>query len=124
MNNIGFNVNECRIGLQSYADEIDELMELVKEVNSMKPDQIEKAKELLANLKSCLKQDCKLRDTNKGREKMSDVEAAIYAPAVHQALVDLGITSNSRPNKEWFSKLYGIQITIRHALESLGEWHT
>lgn len=122
MKNIGFNTEECRLGLETYSTEIEELMDLVKDVGSMTPAQVEKAKTQLTNLKSCLKQDAKLRDTNEGRAKMSHVEAAIYAPAVQQAFADLSITANSRPNREWFNNLYGIQVTIRHALVSLEKW--
>lgn len=123
MKNIGFNSEECRVSLRSYSEEIDELMNLVKDTTLMTPDQIEKAKTQLTNLKTCLKQDCRLRNTDKGLAMMTDVEAAIYAPAVQQAFADLHIRTNSRPNKEWFDELYGIQITIKHALASLGKWN-
>jgi hypothetical protein len=119
---IGFNAEDCRKGLESYSAEIEELMELVKDSALLTPAQIDEARAQLANLKSCLKRDYKLRDTIEGRAKMSEVEAAIYTPAVHQAFADLSISVNSRPGNEWFSELYGIQITIRDALTSLDKW--
>lgn len=119
MRNIGFNAEQCRRGLLSYSEEIDELMNLIKDTTSMTSVQIEKARTQLANLKACLKQDCRLRDTNEGLAKMTDVEAAIYAPAVQQAFADLHIKTSSRPSREWFDELYGIQITIKNALVSL-----
>lgn len=122
MKSIGFNAEECRKCLESYSSEIAELMELVKDSGSLTPAQIDEARTQLANLKSCLKRDYKLRDTNEGRAKMAEVEAAIYAPAVHQAFADLSISVNSRPGNEWFSELYGTQITIRDALASLDKW--
>jgi uncharacterized ubiquitin-like protein YukD len=122
MKNIGFNAEECRLGLESYSAEIKELMDLVKDIGSMTSAQVEKAQTQLANLKSCLKRDAKLRDTNEGRARMSHVEAVIYAPAVQQAFADLSITANSRPNREWFNNLYDIQVTIQHALVSLGDF--
>ena len=123
MKNIGFNAEECCACLESISAEIEGLVELVKDVDSMTPSQIEKAKTQLANLKSCLKQDYMLRDTNQGREMMTEVEAAIYAPAVQQAFADLRITPNSRPSREWFSDLCSVQITIRHALAMLKNGH-
>ena len=122
MRSIGLNADECRKALESYAAEIEELMELVDGADSMSHAQIEEARNQLKNLKECLGRDHKLRDKRRGREQMTQVEASIFAPAVHQALVDLHISAGSRPSGQWFSELYGIQITIKHALGQLEGW--
>lgn len=123
MKAIGFSIEDCRNALESYAAEIDELMALVNDAATMTPAKVEEARTQLSNLKSCLKQDYKRRDTNDGRAKMTEVEAAIFAPAVHQAFADLHVPVNSRPSEQWFSELYGIQINIHHALDSLTRWN-
>lgn len=82
MKAIGFSIEDCRNALESYAAEIDELMALVNGAATMTPAKIEEARTQLSNLKSCLKQDYKRRDTKEGRAKMTEVEAAIFAPAV------------------------------------------
>lgn len=122
MQPIGLSAVECRKALESYSIKIKKLMELVKNSATMAPANVEEARTQLANLKSCLKRDYKLRGTNEGQTRMTQVEVAIFAPAVSQAFADLHVSVNSRPTKRWFSELYGIQITIRHALAEVERW--
>lgn len=119
MRAIGLNSSQCRAALQGYDDEIKEIMQIVEEPHALTHFQIEEARTLLANLKDCLKRDVARRRSDVGRRQMSKVEAAIFEPAVHQAHVDLRIRLNSRPSREWYSQLYGAQLTIRHALANL-----
>jgi hypothetical protein len=113
---IGFELDDCRKALESYAMEIEELMTLVERAVTLTPQEIGEARTQLGNLKSCLRRDHKLRDTYEGRAKMTQVETAVFAPAVHQVLAGLHVLVNSRSSNKWYLELYGIQITIRHAL--------
>jgi len=119
---VGFTASECRTGLQSYLAEVEELMELVENPEAMGPEDIEKARQQLKNLKSCLKRDYDLRSTEKGREAMTAVESAIFHPTVHQAYADLAISAASKPTKQWLSELYDTKVTIDYALENLAKW--
>jgi hypothetical protein len=118
MNNIGFTADQCRKALESYLAEVGELMTLV-EKPSLSPAEVQQAQSQLANLKACLKHDHRLRDTVSGQERMTHVEAAIFAPAVHQAFADLHVRSNSRPDAGWHSNLYDIHVTLSHAIAQL-----
>lgn len=70
MRMIGFNAQQCRDALASYLAEVEELLKLVEEPQSMTPDQVSEAQGLLKNLKSCLKRDNDLRSTNEGDRTM------------------------------------------------------
>ncbi len=115
MRTIGFNAQQCRDAVASYLAEVEELLKLVEEPQSMTPDQVSESQGLLKNLKSCLKRDSDLRSTSEGDRKMSEVERLHFAPAIHQALVDFHIRTNSKPSREWFSALYNMRITLGHA---------
>jgi hypothetical protein len=119
MQMIGFNAQQCRDALASYLAEVEELLKLVEEPQSMTPDQVSEAQGLLKNLKSCLKRDNVIRSTCEGDRKMSEVERLHFAPAIHQALVDFHIRTNSKPSREWFSALYNMRITLGHAYAGL-----
>ncbi len=119
MQRIGFSAQQCRDALSSYLDEVEELMELVEKPQSMTQDQVSEAQGLLKNLKACLKRDYELRRTAEGGRKMSEVERRHFAPATGQAYVDFHIRIGSRPSQEWFTALYNMQITLRHALAGL-----
>lgn len=122
MGPIGFTSDECRKALESYAAEIEDLMKLADGAGTMLPTKIEGARIQLRNLKDCLRRDHQLRGTKDGRAMMTQVEATIFAPAIHQVLADLQVSVSSHPSRQWLSELYGVQITIKNALAELRQW--
>lgn len=122
MGRIGLSKAECEIALQSYLEEIQELMGLVEDHKNMTVPMQDKASRQLSDLKSCLKTDFELRRTAKSEAQMTDVERAIFSPAVSQTYAFFGIKAGSKPSPEWFSQLYEAEGTISYALESLKGW--
>jgi hypothetical protein len=119
MQMIGFSAQQCRDALASYLAEVEELMQLVQDSNSMTIDQVSNAQGLLKNLKTCLKRDFELRQSAEGNRKMTEVERQHFAPAIHQAFADFRIRIGSRPSREWLSALYNMRITLGHAFAGL-----
>lgn len=113
------SLEECRKSLRSYDAEVEELMALVNDPSTLTPDLIEEARGRLKNLKACLERDRKRQNSE---VSLTHPEQAVYMPAITQARADLLISAASRPSREWFSNLYGVQVTLRHALAQLEHW--
>ena len=94
-------------------------MSLVGDKSQLTPERIELARNQLKNLKVCLEQDCRRQSTE---IVLTQPEHAVYMPAIRQTRADLTISAASRPSAEWFDNLYGVQITLRHAIAQLEHW--
>lgn len=55
---------------------------------------------------------------------MTDVEAAIFWPAVQQARADIGLSLNSKPSEQWYSDMYQMHGTSAAALGELEHWQS
>lgn len=119
MSTYSLSLDQCRKSLRSYDAEIEELMELVDGSSALTAEGIAEARERLKNLKACLERDIKRQNSGVA---LTHPEQAVYMPAIMQARADLLVSAASRPSDEWFSNLYGVQITIHHALEQLENW--
>lgn len=53
---------------------------------------------------------------------MTEVEAAIFYPAAHQAFADVQVAVNSTPSKRWYSDMYQMHGTIVDSLNQLDRW--
>lgn len=112
-------VEECRKSLKYYVEKTDYLMDLVNKPSSLSPDKINEARENLKSLKSSLDLDIKRQKSN---IPLNAPEQAVYFPALMQARADLLISAATRPNSEWYSNLYHIQVTLSYALSQLADW--
>lgn len=116
---IGLSQEECIAYLQSYSDEIDQIIALFDNRGYILKGQKENAQALLTKLKESLKNDYKSRDTKKGEEQMTEVESACFFPAIHETYANMSIKTNSRPSPAWTFELYDAQSTIKHYLHQL-----
>jgi hypothetical protein len=94
-------------------------MNLVGDWSKLTPEKIEIARIQLKTLKICLERDRKRQSSD---IVLTKPEHAIYMPAIKQARADLTVSAASRPSAEWFDNLYGVQVTLRHALTQLEHW--
>lgn len=119
MSKYTLSLEECCKNLRSYDAEVEGLMNLVGDKSQLTPERVELARNQLKSLKVCLEQDCKRQSSEM---VLTQPEYAVYMPAIRQARADLTISAASRPSTEWFDKLYGVQITLRHAIAQLEHW--
>jgi hypothetical protein len=81
----------------------------------------QRAQELLAEIKTRLKQEYRRTSAERGRSSLNPVEQAFYSPAVHEAITKLRVKTNSIPNASWLSELYDAAGDIEHYASQLRE---
>ena len=120
---IGLSKQECIEKLLSYKEDIEKIVLLFKDKYFLGGADKKLVQELLKNLKQNLKNDWKLRDTERGRKQMSSVEEAYYSHAIRLAYVNhiKRIESNSTPNDRWLLELGGAELEIEYWLNELSE---
>lgn len=123
MKGIGFSPEECIRGLQSYCDEIDEILALFDKDGRIIKEKTVNAQHLLQGLKGCLRRDYKRRETIKGQNEMTMIEQAFFFPAIHEALTQIYVRPNSNPSKKWIDELSDAKFTIRQYLDGLKKTH-
>ena len=121
MNPIGFDRDQCIQNLQSFCDEIREIVALIGEDGALTAAEQKTARQLLKNLKAALKTDYKRRTTREGKAQMTAIEARCYLPAVHEASVIIKIAVNSVPGKRWISDLDSARGLLAYYLSRLDQ---
>jgi len=119
MRAIGFSPEDCMRNLQSYVDEIDEILALFNEHGQVKHGKAEEAQDLLKGLKGLLRNDYEKRATNKGDKEMTEIERAFFMPAVHEALTRINVKTNSKPSGQWVRELLDAQSSIQYSIDGL-----
>lgn len=119
MKEIGFSPEECIRGLQSYIDEIDEILALFDKDGWIIKGKTEKAQYILQKLKDCLRRDYKRRESQKGQQEMTEIEQASFFPAIHEALTKIYVRPNSIPSQKWIDELLDAQSTVQYYLNGL-----
>jgi hypothetical protein len=77
------------------------------------------AQALLATLKKRLRDEHGRMSTVKGRAALDPTEKAYYAPAVHEAITELSVKTNSVPDAKWLSELYAAAGDINYYASQL-----
>ena len=104
--------------LKSYNKRFDDLLALLENLPLHGNDKTN-AQQMLKTLKELLKSDYKDGDTNRGRQRMTEIEKHYFHPAVHEAYAAIRVRWNTIPTGQWFSELYSAQINITHMLHQL-----
>jgi hypothetical protein len=118
-NPLGMTAAQCVLALEDYERRFVEMVRILDRPGALSPSDIEKARNLLRGLKADLKIDADVRNKDRNRKVMSEIELAHFAPAVQQASADLSIRINSSPSSEWIANLEYARVSISHALHGL-----
>jgi hypothetical protein len=77
------------------------------------------AQTLLAKLKKRLRDEHRHMSTVSGRAALNPTEKAYYAPAVHGAIAEFSVKTNSAPGAKWLSELYAAAGDINYYASQL-----
>lgn len=105
--------------LKAIHADMERLMDAIGEKRSFTPEETEQLRADLKALKERLARGAKYGTADGEGRIPTQVESAFFAGAVKKASAFIGINANSRPGQDWFSRLYGVQVDIGHAIAEL-----
>ena len=105
-------MREVLAKLQSLLDDVEALLSMIQSAPALSSPETEHAREMLRRLKERLRTEHRRMSTAKGRAGLDLVERDFYAPAVQEALDDLGMRLDSRPGDAWIGDLLSARIDI------------
>ncbi len=114
------NLNSCILELEKFIQHIHQIeSNFDLQTSRIKPQNIAQARELFQNLRLDLEQAYRLRSTNLGEARMSEIESAFFYPAVHEAFANLTVRANSIPDEKWLHELGDMEFTLNYYLSGL-----
>jgi hypothetical protein len=120
VNPLGMTRDACAAALAHYLGQVGYLAETVAKMHQ--DDSRVHAEALLATLTFHVDADVALRSGPEGQSRLSEIETAIFEPAVRRMQRTIQETLPTRASAQWLPELMDLEHVIRAALVMTAQW--